>query len=237
MNIASRSVEEALDSLVLSNSVRMGVVGPEKTLSKEFAPAVRANAVLPGPHGTARIQELVDDAVDRGEYDSYDERLQGWAGNPLERIGDPMEFGNTVAFLRSPDLGFIDGIALPIDGGSTGANLRSRSRSTTRRRTNPKTAGGGCRWPAATGSPSSGSRGHRGHSSPIHDHENEQVCLRLEGELTVATRTETVTLEHDSVLLESNDARRVENTGDELAVGVDVFAPGRSFDLWTDRDE
>ena len=63
------------------------------------------------------------------------------------------------------------------------------------------------------------------------------MYLRLEGTLTVATETETVTLERDSVLLESNDARRVENTGDELAVGVDVFAPGRSFDLWTDRDE
>jgi len=29
----------------------------------------------------------------------------------------------------------------------------------------------------------------------------------------------------------------VENTGDELAVGLDVFAPGRSFDFWTDREE
>ncbi|QIO20898.1 SDR family oxidoreductase [Haloarcula sp. JP-L23] len=123
VNITSRSVKEALDSLVLSNSVRMGVIGLEKTLSKEFAPEVRANAVLPGPHETSRIQELVNDAVDRGEYDSYEEGLQGWAGNPLERIGDPMELGNTVAFLSSPQSGFINGTALPIDGGSTGANL------------------------------------------------------------------------------------------------------------------
>jgi len=123
VNITSRSVKEALDSLVLSNSVRMGVIGLEKTLSKEFAPEVRANAVLPGPHETARIQELVEDAVDRGEYDSYEEGLQGWAGNPLERIGDPIELGNTVAYLSSPKSGFINGTALPIDGGATGANL------------------------------------------------------------------------------------------------------------------
>lgn len=123
VNITSRSVKEALDSLVLSNSVRMGVIGLEKTLSKEFAPEIRANAVLPGPHETARIRELVTDGVERGEYDSYEEGLDDWAGNPLDRIGDPMELGDTVAFLSSPKSGFINGTALPIDGGATGANL------------------------------------------------------------------------------------------------------------------
>ncbi|MUW15451.1 SDR family oxidoreductase [Halorubrum sp. CBA1125] len=123
VTITSRSVKEAIDNLVLSNSVRMGVIGLEKTLSKEFAPAVRANAVLPGPHETARIRELVNDAVERGEYDSYEEAIDQWAENPLERIADPMELGNTVAFLSSPKSGFINGAALPIDGGATGANL------------------------------------------------------------------------------------------------------------------
>lgn len=76
-----------------------------------------------------------------------------------------------------------------------------------------------------------------GHSSPMHDHENEQVCLCLEGELTVSTEEKSVTLgEYDSVLLDSWESHRVENTGDERAVGLDVFAPGRSFDFWTDRE-
>ena len=75
-----------------------------------------------------------------------------------------------------------------------------------------------------------------GHSSPMHDHENEQVCLVLDGELTIATETDEVTLErYDSVWLESWESHRVENTGDSLATGLDVFAPGRSFDFWTDR--
>lgn len=123
VTITSRSVKEAIDSLVLSNSVRMGVIGLEKTLSKEFAPEVRSNAVLPGPHETARIQNLVEAAIERGEYDDYEEGLKDWAGNPLDRIGDPIELGNTVAFLSSPKSGYINGTALPIDGGSTGANL------------------------------------------------------------------------------------------------------------------
>ena len=123
VTITSRSVKEAIDSLVLSNSVRMGVIGLEKTLSQEFAPEVRANAVLPGPHETARIQDLVEQAVERGDYDSYEEGLSDWGSNPLERIGDPMELGNTVAFLSSPKSGYINGAAIPIDGGATGANL------------------------------------------------------------------------------------------------------------------
>ncbi|GAA0241484.1 cupin domain-containing protein [Haladaptatus pallidirubidus] len=77
-----------------------------------------------------------------------------------------------------------------------------------------------------------------GHSSPMHDHENEQVCICLQGELTVATKDDSVTLgQYDSVLLESDEPHRVENTGDELAIGLDVFAPGRSFDFWTDRED
>lgn len=124
VTITSRSVKEAIDALVLSNSVRMSVIGLEKTLSQELAPDVRANAVLPGPHETSRIEDLVSEAVDRGEYDSYEAGLESRAsGIPLERLGDPMELGNTVAFLSSPASGFINGAAIPIDGGGGKSNL------------------------------------------------------------------------------------------------------------------
>jgi len=39
------------------------------------------------------------------------------------------------------------------------------------------------------------------------------------------------------VWLDANEAHRVENTGEERAVGLDAFAPGRSFDFWLDREE
>lgn len=75
-----------------------------------------------------------------------------------------------------------------------------------------------------------------GHSSPMHDHENEQVCLCLKGELTLYTEDDEVVLEeNDSVLLSSWESHRVANESDERAAGLDVFAPGRGFDFWTDR--
>jgi 3-oxoacyl-[acyl-carrier protein] reductase len=124
VNITSRSVKEAIDSLVLSNSVRMSVIGLEKTLSKELAPDVRVNAVLPGSHETSRIENLVEAAVERGEFDSYEDGMQARGESvPIGRVGDPMELGDTVAYLCSPRAGNINGQAIVIDGGSGSANL------------------------------------------------------------------------------------------------------------------
>jgi NAD(P)-dependent dehydrogenase (short-subunit alcohol dehydrogenase family) len=124
VTVASRTVKEAADRMVLSNSVRMGVIGLEKTLSQELAPEVRANAVLPGSHDTDRVRDLIEQAVERGDFDSYDE---GYADRvaevPLDRLGSTEEFGATVAFLSSPKSGFVNGAAVPIDGGSLGSNL------------------------------------------------------------------------------------------------------------------
>jgi len=77
-----------------------------------------------------------------------------------------------------------------------------------------------------------------GHASPMHDHENEQVCIVLKGELTTYTEDAEMTLErHDSLWLDSWETHSVENTGDETAIGLDIFAPGRTFDYWLDRED
>ncbi|WP_423746494.1 cupin domain-containing protein [Haladaptatus sp. SPP-AMP-3] len=77
-----------------------------------------------------------------------------------------------------------------------------------------------------------------GHSSPMHDHENEQVCIVLQGELTIHTEDDKTTLERfDSAWLDAWESHRVENSGDDRAVAIDVFAPGRGFEFWTDRED
>lgn len=118
VNVTSTSVREAIDGLVLSNAVRRGVVGLMKTQAREFAPEVRVNAVLPGAHETPRIRELVEAAVERGEYDSYEAGLADWSSDiPLARVGDPEELGDAVAFLSSDRASFVNGAAVPVDGG------------------------------------------------------------------------------------------------------------------------
>ena len=117
--ITSRSVREVIDDLVLSNSVRRAVIGLVKTQAREFAPDVRVNAVLPSAHETARMEDLISDAVERGEYDSYADGLEDWGETvPLGRIGQPEELGDVVAFLSSERASYVTGTALPIDGGT-----------------------------------------------------------------------------------------------------------------------
>jgi len=107
------------DGLLLSNAVRRAVVGLVKTLSREFAPDVRLNTVLPGAHETGRIEDLIEAAVERGEFEDYEAGYEDWSADvPLDRIGEPRELGDVVAFLSSGRASYVNGAALAVDGGS-----------------------------------------------------------------------------------------------------------------------
>jgi 3-oxoacyl-[acyl-carrier protein] reductase len=122
--LAARSAKEPHESLVLSSAVRPCVAGLTKTLSRELAPDVRANVVLPGPHETPGIRRHVNDGVERGAYDSYEAGIAELTDDvPLGRAGDPEEFGALVAVLCSERAGYVTGEALLIEGGSTHATL------------------------------------------------------------------------------------------------------------------
>ena len=41
---------------------------------------------------------------------------------PLGRGADPVEIASVIAFLASPDAGFVTGVNLPVDGGVTASN-------------------------------------------------------------------------------------------------------------------
>jgi NAD(P)-dependent dehydrogenase (short-subunit alcohol dehydrogenase family) len=119
VNITSRSVEEVIDGLVLSNSVRRAVIGLMKTQSREFAPEVRVNAVLPGAHETSRVTDLIEQGIERGDYEDFEAGREEWAeGIPMERIGEPHELGEAVAYLSSDRSSYLTGTAVPVDGGS-----------------------------------------------------------------------------------------------------------------------
>ncbi|WP_049922217.1 SDR family oxidoreductase [Halopiger djelfimassiliensis] len=117
--LASRTVREVADDNLLSNSVCRSVIGLVKTVSREFAPEIRANAVLPGTIETPRIEDLVEAGIERGAYDEYEDGLADLASDvPMERVGEPSELGDVVAFLSSPRSSFVNGAAVPVDGGS-----------------------------------------------------------------------------------------------------------------------
>ncbi len=75
------------------------------------------------------------------------------------------------------------------------------------------------------------------HSSPMHDHPQEQVCVVIRGQMMVITSNgcEEVLEEGDAAFFAANELHQVKNLLDVPSVGVDIFCPGRSFDFWLNR--
>lgn len=120
IQIISTSVKTPLRNLGVSNTIRAAVANWAKTLAGELAPfGITVNNVLPGSMTTERLRSLFRaNAESRGVPEST---VAGeWRAEiPMQRFGEPSEFGAAVAFLASPAAAYITGINLPVDGGKT----------------------------------------------------------------------------------------------------------------------
>ncbi|MFB6169341.1 MAG: cupin domain-containing protein [Haloferacaceae archaeon] len=66
-----------------------------------------------------------------------------------------------------------------------------------------------------------------------HDHEHEQIGWLTAGSLVFELDDETVVVEAgDSYAIPGGETHGAENTGDETAVGVELFAPPRETPPW-----
>src|SRR5215472_12395741 len=118
INIVSTSVKQPIDDLILSNALRLAVIGFAKTLSREVAGSgITVNCVLPGIILTDRQRELRGaDAARRGiSFETAIEEVG--RGIPAGRIGQPEEIGALVAFLAGAQAAYITGTSIQVDGG------------------------------------------------------------------------------------------------------------------------
>jgi 3-oxoacyl-[acyl-carrier protein] reductase len=118
INMTSISVKQPIDGLILSNTVRMGIIGLAKTLSTELAPFnITVNSVCPGYTMTDRVRKLAKTTAAK-EGTTSEAVIGRWEAQiPMGRLGTPEEFAALVAFLASERSGYITGAAIQIDGG------------------------------------------------------------------------------------------------------------------------
>ena len=118
INITSIAAKQPVEGLMLSNSVRAAVTGFAKTLSNEVAPfGITINNILPGYTRTERVEQLSAKTAER-EGIPREQALSKWEGEiPMQRLGEPEEFGAAAAFLASERASYITGVSLPVDGG------------------------------------------------------------------------------------------------------------------------
>lgn len=119
VNIASSSVKESIDNLVLSNSIRPGIVGLAKTLAQELSEDnILINTVGPGTIHTDRIEHLKQVQAERQNAPIEDIHQEAEEKIPMKRYGQPDEFARPVVFLGSGANTYITGQTLLVEGGS-----------------------------------------------------------------------------------------------------------------------
>jgi 3-oxoacyl-[acyl-carrier protein] reductase len=113
--LASMSVKQPIDNLLLSNAIRGAVNGLAKTLARELAPHVRVNSILTGRIRTERTEALADHTHPDADIETT--LAEQARAIPLQRFGTVEEFARVAVFLSSPAASYITGVALPVDGG------------------------------------------------------------------------------------------------------------------------
>ena len=110
VNVASSSVREPLDGLMLSNAHRASMVTAFKTIGRQVAAdGVTLNTLLTGRIATQRL------ADSHGSLDAA--REQARKDVPAARLGEPEDMAAAAVFLCSARAGYVTGETLAVDGG------------------------------------------------------------------------------------------------------------------------
>lgn len=86
-------------------ATKAGVLAFTKTIARELAPRIRANAISPGTIDTPMVKRWLEDRP--GYVDTI----------PMRRLGTPADVANAAAFLCSEAASYITGTTIHVNGG------------------------------------------------------------------------------------------------------------------------
>lgn len=118
ISIVSLSAKQPIDDLMISSTLRPGILGLSKVLANQYGRFnITVNTVCPGYILTQRQDELSRSRSAEKNI-SIEEYLAESAKNiPIGRLGKPEELGDVITFLASERASYINGANLLVDGG------------------------------------------------------------------------------------------------------------------------
>jgi 3-oxoacyl-[acyl-carrier protein] reductase len=118
ITITSITAKQPIDELIVSSTLRPGILGLTKVVANSFARKnITVNTVCPGFILTDRQKELMQ-ARSQKDNLTMDEYLAKMSATiPAGRLGSPEEVGNVITFLASAPASYVNGVNLLIDGG------------------------------------------------------------------------------------------------------------------------
>ncbi|HMK39895.1 MAG TPA: SDR family oxidoreductase [Bacteroidota bacterium] len=118
VNITSWAAKQPIDDLVISSTVRPGILGLSKVLANQYTrDGILINSVAPGYILTARQSEIGASrakgmGITTAEYiESLGKMI------PAGRLGTPEELANVIVFLGSERASYVSGTTVNVDGG------------------------------------------------------------------------------------------------------------------------
>lgn len=118
--LESASIKQPIENLVLSNSLRMAVLGFAKTLSREVADTgITVNVIGPGSHDTGAIERIYKKKSEQTGLPAYEVRKAAIDNIPVKALGSANDFAQLATWLLSPGSRYVTGQVYLVDGGST----------------------------------------------------------------------------------------------------------------------
>ena len=118
ITINSIAGKQPIQELVISSTLRPGLIGLHKVLATQYAKdGILINTVCPGFVMTKRQEEISKVRSAKANITVEEYMRQQAREIPLGRYGTPREIADVVAFLASSRAGFLTGATISVDGG------------------------------------------------------------------------------------------------------------------------